>query len=147
MPQEAQAAAPAPDPQAVVNQPHDQGPPLGSSPEGPLFAPILDAKAIAEGISRPHDPPSAGGTHGLSPAPPLPKQPIHCPQALPIGAAPARAAPYRQPPLSHYYDAVHPPAPKYSPHPPPAPHVFARSPYEGTFWSTVARSGQPKRPR
>ena len=59
-PQESQATAAAPGPQAAVHLPHDQGPPLGPSPGGPLFAPIRDATAIAEGIRRLPDPPSAG---------------------------------------------------------------------------------------
>ena len=58
---------------------------------------------------------------------------MHYPQALPIGAARAPAAPYRQPPLSHYSPVAHqpPPCTPYSPHPEPAHHTFARSPYEG----------------
>ena len=86
------------------------------------------------------DPPSAGGAHSLSPAPPLPKLPMYCPQALPIGAAPAPAAPYHQPPLLHYSPAVHQPASQYCPHPRPAPHAVARSPYKGH--AVVHRSTQ-----
>ena len=71
-PQEALASAPAPGPQAAVDPPHDQSQPLSPSPGGPLFAPVRDATAIAEGIRRLPRPPSTGGAHGLSPAPPLP---------------------------------------------------------------------------
>ena len=130
VPEEAKAAAPAPDLQALIDAPHNQGPPPGPSPGGPLFAPVRDATAIAEGIHRLPDPPSAGEAHGQSPAPPLRQLPLHCPQALPIGAALAPAAPYRQPPLSHYSPAARHPAPQYSPHLQPAHHTFARSPYE-----------------
>ena len=84
-PQEAQADAPAPGPQAVVNPPHDQGPLLGPSPGGRLFTPVRDAMAIAEGIRRLPDPPSAGAAHGQGPAPPLPHVRMQCPQVLPIG--------------------------------------------------------------
>ena len=124
-PQEAQAAAPALGPQAAVDQPHDQGPPLGPSPRGPLFAPVRDATAIAEGIRRLPDPPSAGGgALGHSPAPPLPQLPLHCPQALPVGAAPAQAAPYHQMPLLALLPGGAPASPPVFP-PPPAgpPHI------------------------
>ena len=77
------------------------------------------------------DPPSAGGAHGQSPAPPLLQVPMHCSQALPKGATPAPTAPCCQLPLSHYRPAVQPPAPNHSPHPEPAPHACARSPYKG----------------
>ena len=88
-----------------------------------------------------------GGAHSHSPAAPLPQLPLHSPQALPSGEAPAPAAPYRQPPLSQCSSAVHLPAPQYSLHPQPAHHTFARSPTRATPWSTVARSGQRKHPR
>ena len=104
---------------------------INASPWGPLFAPVRDATAIAEGIRRLPYPPSAGGALAQSPAPPLPQLPLHRPQALPIGAAPAPAAAYRQPSLSHNSPAAHQPAPLYSPHPQPAHHTYARPPYDG----------------
>ena len=87
--------------------------------------------AIADSIRRQPDPPSARG--GLSPgqAPFLPHLPLHCPRAVPIGAAPAPAAPGCPPPLSHYSPAAPQRAPLYSPHPQPAQPAHARPHYEG----------------
>ena len=98
-PLDVRAAAPAPGSLSAAGPPRDLGPPLGLSPGGPLFAPLRDATTIADSIRRQPDPPSAGG--GLSPgqAPFLPHLPLHCPQAVPIGAVPAPAAPSRPPPL------------------------------------------------
>ena len=94
---EAQAAAAAPGPQEAIELPDDQVLPLEPSLGGGLFAPVHDATASGEGIRRLADPPSAGRTLGQSRAPPLPELLLLCPQALPIGAVPAPAAPYREP--------------------------------------------------
>ena len=108
-----------------------QGPVLGPSPRGGggLFAPIQDATVVAANMRRQPDHHPAGGTPGLSPLAPLRQLPVHCPQALPRGAAPASAAPCRQPSLSHYSLAVLQPVTKYSPHPQPAPRTTPWSPH------------------
>ena len=82
-PQEAPAAAPAPGPQAAVNPPHDQGPPLGPSPGGPWFAPVREATAIVEGIHRAADPPSAGVHTATAPQRPFSSYRCRAPKRCP----------------------------------------------------------------
>ena len=140
------AAASAPGCLSATGPPWDLGPPLGPSPGGPLFAPIRDATAIADSIRRQPHPPSAGG--GLSPgqAPFLPHLPLQCPQAVPIGAPPAPAAPGGRRPCrtTPQRRTSRPPCIPPTPNRPtlrtPGP------PMRATRWSTVPRSGRPRRP-
>ena len=126
----------SPGPQAALDPPHEEDPPLGPSSRGALFTPDCVATAIADGIRRLRNPPCAEGDTAKAQHPLLPQLPLRCHQALSIGATLALAAPYRQP-LSGGAPANPPvlrPPPADPPHVSPVP---LRGPCRGPPWHAV----------